>query len=147
MVRSVFIGPLAMVSVAMLFASCAPNTVRSLTPTTSQRQTQFMVNCDNDPSFCTGNGSGKPSGPDSSSEDRCNANGGSFLDIWGQAGSGVDCAGEPNGPSDIEGSQCGLRYSVASKGHSLLILPDGTLEDDLIGIRINTDDCSWQTFS
>jgi hypothetical protein len=145
-VRSVLIAPMTTVGIALLLASCAPNSLQSVTPTTNERHTQFLVNCDNDPSYCTGNGSRNP-GPDSGAEDRCNANGGSFIDIWGEGGSGVDCAGEPNGPSDIEGSKCGMQYFIGAKGHSLLVLPDGTLQDDLMGIRINTDDCSWQTFA
>ena len=143
--RNTLIVPMATLSISVLLASCASNS-QSVTPTVSQRHASYVTNCDLDPASCMGGGSGNPTGPDPSKEGRCNASGGSFIDIDGDGGSGVDCAGQPNGPKSTNGSKCGLQYFIYGKGHSLLIFQDGSSLSDLSGIRIDGTDCSWETF-
>jgi hypothetical protein len=84
-----------------------------------------------------------PTGPDVDAERRCNAGGGSFLDIYGRGGSGVDC-GTPG--HSITGSKCGMTYYIYAHGHSAIQFSDGTSVEGLSGVRINGDDCSWEGF-
>lgn len=55
-----------------------------------------------------GNGNGNGGGsPDIPGENACNNNGGIFMDLVG--GLGVQCAGEPKGPSEISGGVRAVR--------------------------------------
>jgi hypothetical protein len=96
-----------------------------------------------------GDGKASPSPqstPNVPAEDNCNANGGVFVDLIG--GTGVNCAGEPNGPTFIQGGvpNCGYTFQIGINGgqrFGYLHNSNGILAMFGLGAQINVDTCEW----
>jgi len=140
--------PRVIVAGALCFSLIACTAQGSaIVPTGATKQPHYLQVIPGDP---FDGGGGSTGAPDSSGELSCSNNGGIFMDLIG--GSGVSCAGEPGGPSDISGGvpQCKIvqwhLWKDGSGNHGSITWSDGSYASFDMGAEINVDDCTWSAF-
>lgn len=134
---------LALVSCAA-FVACSSTS--QVIPTQSHRTPQNLVN---QPGTGGDGGGASPTPqptPNAVDENACTSAGGTFYDDVG--GSGVTCAGQPNGPGAVTSYNANRGYTIEiTKGHGSISRSGTVLGEFSMGIDVYDSDCSYTMFS
>ena len=134
-----------MIGIAAILVACSGGAGQVVTPDYRTRETQYVKTGCLDPATCGIGGTPAPvPTPDRPGERYCNSTGGDFLDITGNGGTGLSCAGGSGNRTSISGSKCGIDFYMTGGGHSTVTVSGGFNYEGVTGLEINSDDCSYQ---